>query len=166
MSTSLPPEAPEVRFSVKNWDANSQEFFAQACTLLQASAVEAHGEGAKIDAPTGLKLWQSGHLLVFAATMDGVLAGICLWTRPTASITSGRVESTLVGIYVVQEQRRSKLAAQLLAFAEQIVMGRGAKDLLAGARPDDGPGGRALEFWDACGYEPYAVTMRKTVVSH
>lgn len=157
---------PEVTLSVEYWNPNQKDFFGQACALMQASSVESHGPAARIDAGRGMLLWKSGQLIVFAARTEDKVCGICLLTKPTPAINHGRIESTLLSIYIVPDLRKTHIAAQLMDFAEQVVFGLGAQDIVAGARGDTESGLAALEFWESCGFAPAGVTMIKTLAVH
>ncbi len=97
--------------------------------------------------------------VVLAKVADKAL-GFAL-VRVVSSVLYSTPHAELTELYVMEKYRQRGIASELIAFAEQIAVQKGARSILVQTGDDNSP---ALSLYRKHGYEEYDLTLRKIMV--
>lgn len=97
--------------------------------------------------------------VILAKVADKALGFALLRVVPSVLYSTPHAE--LTELYVLEEYRQRGIASELLAFAEQIAVQKGARSILVQTGDDNSP---ALSLYRKHGYEEYDLTLRKVIV--
>ncbi|HRK90190.1 MAG TPA: GNAT family N-acetyltransferase [Anaerolineales bacterium] len=94
--------------------------------------------------------------VILAKTADKAI-GFAL-VRVVPSVLYSTPHAELTELYVMDEYRQRGIASDLIAFAEQVAVQKGARSILVQTGDDNLP---ALALYKKRGYEEYDLTLRK-----
>ncbi|MFN8432370.1 MAG: GNAT family N-acetyltransferase, partial [Anaerolineales bacterium] len=94
---------------------------------------------------------------VILAKVDDATVGFAL-IRVVPSVLYATPHAELTELYVMDDYRQRGIASELIAFAEQIAVQKGARSILVQTGDDNLP---ALSLYKKRGYEEYDLALKK-----
>lgn len=94
---------------------------------------------------------------VILANASGETVGFAL-VRVVPSVLYAAPHAELTELYVMEDFRQRRIASDLIAFAEQVAIQKGARSILIQTGDDNLP---ALALYKKLGYEEYDLTLKK-----
>lgn len=96
---------------------------------------------------------------VILAKEDGKTIGFAL-VRVVPTVLYADIHAELTELYVMEEYRQRGIASDLIAFAEQVAVQKGAQSILVQTGDDNVP---ALALYKKIGYEEYDLVLKKRI---